>query len=258
VEGGGTLVLSPTMEGGPFSDRLELRRREVTPSADGRLFEAPATISVGLPGSQRRYEIQAPVGFLLPAAPRRGHGDGAGGLAVAEVPVGRGRIVIVANLTEVWTNSQIGLRDHAAFLWALARLDGPSAPLLFTTLPPAEITAATIARRGWPLLVGVALLGLLALWRVLPRQGPTWRPPAPARRQLGEHLQAVGTFHLRNGHHPRLVEAAQRTVQDRLRRQPWVARPSDAAALAASPSSPADTLDILQRLHDLWRRLHRT
>jgi hypothetical protein len=258
VEAGGTLVLSPTAAGGPLSDRLDLRRREVRPSADGRLFDAPATISVGLPGSQRRYEIQAPVGFLLPAAPRRGHGDGAGGLAVAEVPVGRGRIVIVANLAEIWTNSEIGLRDHAAFLWALARLDGPRAPLLFTTVPPAEISASTIVRRSWPLLVGAALMGLLALWRVLPRPGPTWRPPAPARRQLGEHLQAVGTFHLRSGGRQRLVDVAQRAVQDRLRRQPWMARPSDTAALAASPASPADTLDLLQRLHELWRRLHRT
>lgn len=259
VEAGGTLVLSPGDDGGPFTDRLGVRpRREAPTSAVGRRLEPPASVRVGVPGDDGRYEIVAPRGFLLPTPPRRAHGDGAGGLAVAEIALGRGRVVVVADLAELWTNSRIGLLDHAALLWALARLDGPRAPLLFTALPPVEITAGLVARRGWPVLVGASVLGLLALWRVLPRQGPTWPPPVPARRQLGEHLQAVGTYHLRTGQRAGLVEAARRAVRDRLRRQPWIERPADTEALGASPASEADVLHTLQRLHSLWRRLHRT
>lgn len=256
VEAGGTLVLAPADDPGPYSTRLGLRWSERATRGD-RIFETRTSVLVGLPGHEARFAIVAPVGFLLPTPPRRAHGDAAGGLAVAEVPVGRGRAVIVANLSSIWTNGEIGREDHASFLWALARVDGPRAPLLFTTLPPVDVTLGQIVRRSWPLSAAGVALGLLALWRVLPRQGPVWQPPAPARRQLGEHLQAVGTYQVRTAQHHVLAAAAQRAVRDRLRRQPWVERPTDAPALSAVPTDGPTLLDTLQRLHDLWRRLHR-
>lgn len=152
----------------------------------------------------------------------------------------------------------VGLRDHAAFLWTLARLDGPRAPLLVAAVAPAEVDAAWLVARGWPTLIGGAVLAVLALWRVLPRQGPIWPPPAPARRQLGEHRQAIGTFHLNEGDRQQLVQAWQRAVAEQLRRRPWIARTADLARLEATPSTPADTIVVIQRLPDLWRRIHRS
>jgi len=67
----------------------------------------------------------------------------------------------------------------------------------------------------------------------------------------------VGTYQVRTAQHHVLAATAQRAVRDRLRRQPWVARPTDAPALSAVPADDPTLLDTLLRLHDLWRRLHR-
>jgi hypothetical protein len=257
VARGGTLVLSPGMDGSPLSDALGVRRRRPI-LEDTMVIDAPAArrvVDVHLPGQTDTYRIDAQEGFLLASPAAWSVGDGAGGLALAEIRRDRGRVLIVAGLADLWTNDQIGEHAHALLLWDLATLE--DAPLLFTAIPEPALLPGQVARRGWPVLVAAAVLALLALWRVWPRRGPMWVPPAPERRQLREHVVALGRFLLHDRQHVTLAAMAQHVVGERLRRQPWQERPADRHALDARPSNGHELLTTLQRLQQLWRRLHR-
>ena len=264
---GGTLVVSPSRDdaGGPISTRLGVRPYEPrddetqsqgTPQSQGD-GESSSRLTVGLPGTPTRFAIAPVEGFRIDAAPAWSAGDGRGGLALASLRRGEGRILVVAGLADMWHNDRIGIEDHAALLWALAAQAGPGAPIVLTDAATADLTWGAVARRGWPVLTAAAALGLLALWRVLPRMGPVLAPAAPARRQLREHLHALGRFQIAQGRYAVLAAGAQRALEQQLRRQPWQRRSDDAAALAARPATPMQFLSTIQRLHALWRRLNR-
>lgn len=257
VERGGTLVLSPIgNDAGAISARVGARLRSVDAVAAARGRQRDS-IEVSLPGQATRYRLSPPArGFLLDDTPSWSAGDGQGGYAVAAVPHGRGRVVLVAGLSDLWRNERIGYLDHAAFLWALASLAESRMVLLTDTAVP-EVSWGRVAAHGWPALTAGALLGVLALWRVLPRMGPVLTPPPTERRQLREHLEALGRFHVRHGDFAHLTASAQRAVQHRLARVPWQRHQADDALLATQASTPAQFLQTIQRLHAAWRRLHR-
>jgi hypothetical protein len=253
---GGTLVVSPTVEeaGGAVSARLGVR-----PYEPRHVDDRPTSprVTVTLPGTRTRFALAPADGFRLDARPAWSAGDGRGGLALALLRRGQGRILIVAGLATMWSNDGIGREDHAALLWTLATTAGSGAPVILTDATTADLTWSAVARRGWPVVTAGAALGLLALWRVLPRMGPVLAPAAPGRRQLREHLQALGRFQVTHARYAALAGSAQRALEQQLRRQPWQRRADDGSALAARPATPMQFLSTIQRLHALWRRLHR-
>jgi hypothetical protein len=256
VARGGTLVLSPGAHeaDAPLSARLGVRRYEPRDSLERHVLPR---ITVTLPGTRTRFAVAPVDGFLLDTPPAWSQGDGRGGLALALLPRGRGRVLIAADLATMWSNDGIGVDDHAALLWGLATIGGPGTPVVLTEAAAPAFTWRAVVGRGWPVVTAGVVLGLLALWRVLPRLGPVSTPPRPERRQLREHLQALGRFQLTRARYDALAAGAQRALDQQLRRQPWQRRSDDVATLAARPATPTQFLSTIQRLHALWRRLHR-
>jgi len=261
IERGGTLVLSPVGDDeGPLSARFRIRR----PPDDERRSRVRDSLDVVLPGRPTPFRLAPVDGFLLGERPAWSAGDGTGRLAVAGMPRGEGQVVVVAGLASMWHNDRIGHHDHAAFLWALTRLGGEtltpagvSSFVLLTDAAIADLSWGAVARRGWPVLIAAGVLAGLALWRVLPRLGPVLVPAPPERRQLGEHITAVGRFHLRGGNLGVLTAAAQRALLHQLARQPWQRRAGDEPLLTYEPATPSQFLQTVQRLQAVWRRLHR-
>jgi hypothetical protein len=129
-----------------------------------------------------------------------GHGDG---------------LVTVLSDGRLWRNKHIGEHDHAWLLWYLTqdsqvillqRLDGEALPrLLLRHFPEA--------------LLALALLLALLLWHFGLRHGPLQADPPPARRQLGEHLQACAEFLCRQSGHAALLGRLQAEVRQRARQR---------------------------------------
>lgn len=116
----------------------------------------------------------------------------------------------VTGLTDawIWQNDRIDQYDHAWLLWYLTQDNE-------VTLVHASERAglATLLLRHFPeALVALALALAAALWHYGQRHGPIQPDPAPARRELREHLRASADFLYRRGAHVHLIETLQRDV----------------------------------------------
>jgi hypothetical protein len=143
------------------------------------------------------------------------------------------------------SNRQIGEEDHAELYWSLLRRYDPSPQpqvLLLSRLQMPTLFA-WLWENAWAACTGAALLLVLWLWRIIPRFGSV-RPEAPAaRRELREHLAAIGRYQWRSGGLAALLTAAREHFHCRLlRRQPTIAAlppTAQPAALAALSNRPA-------------------
>ena len=124
-------------------------------------------------------------------------------------------------------------------------------------------------------IAAAVLLGLW-LWRIVPRFGSTLPEAPPARRELREHLAAIGPHQWRSGALAALLSPAREHFRSRLAlRQPTIAvmpvaeqaaalaalcqRPAAriAAALDGSAETPHAFTDALRMLRNLERDLSR-
>lgn len=129
-----------------------------------------------------------------------GHGDG---------------LVTVLSDGNLWRNSHIGEHDHAWLLWYLTQ---DSRVVLLQRLAR-ESLPALLLRHFPEALAALALLIALLLWRFGLRHGPLQADPPPARRQLGEHLQASAEFLCRQSGHAALLARLQAEVRQRARQR---------------------------------------
>lgn len=128
-------------------------------------------------------------------------GRSEGGAQYLHFTQGKGHVTVVAGLAAQFGNRSIGKEDHAEIIWTLVQTYQPhraGAIYLMTQLkiPTLWQWLAKYARHA--LFSGLALL-LLWLWRIVPRFGPLVPEPEPERRQLREHLTAIGRYVWRAG-----------------------------------------------------------
>jgi hypothetical protein len=130
--------------------------------------------------------------------------------------LGAGSVTVATELTWV-ENERIGELDHAELLWWLIRDGRGTTPIVWLMhdeeMPPLWQVLWTQAR---PLVIGLALLIVFALWAAAPRFGPLQGAPAPLRRRLLEHIEASGEFLWRHGQRERLLTATRRALERRL------------------------------------------
>ncbi|WP_263145217.1 DUF4350 domain-containing protein [Pseudomonas sp. RIT-PI-AD] len=127
---------------------------------------------------------------------------------------GDGLVTVVSD-PWLWQNDGIADYDNAWLLWYLTQ--DTDVTLLYRA--DRDDLASLLARYFPQGLVALALLLAAALWHVGVRQGPLQRPPAPARRQLEEHLRASADFLLRRSGQHSLLSGLQRDIQRRARRR---------------------------------------
>ncbi len=151
----------------------------------------------------------APLRFRMPGAngpiavafnPRRqlfdrlGHADWTAesdqGSHLLQYAVGRGKVTVLSDL-QPFSNQSIGEHDHALLLALLAG-EQRRAWLLYSSAMP---SLPVLLWRHVPGLV-ISLLTLVGLlvWSLTRRSGPLRSAEQPARRNLMEHLGAVGRY----------------------------------------------------------------
>lgn len=125
---------------------------------------------------------------------------------------GAGRIVVLGD-GGIFLNDEIGLLDHAAFLWRLVGgVQGTVWLAYRVEMPPLW---RYLWDRARPLSVTALLLLLAWLLWVSRRVGPLLPPEDTARRSLAEHLDASGRFAWRSHLRAELVEAVRRSFRRR-------------------------------------------
>ena len=125
---------------------------------------------------------------------------------------GKGLVTVLTDAW-LWQNDRIGDHDNAWLLWYLTQ---DSAVTLIYNAQRDDLFSLLLKHYPAALAALALLIGLL-LWHVGLRHGPLQGQPAPARRQLEEHLRAGADFLLRRAGQQHLLANLQRDIQRRAR-----------------------------------------
>ena len=242
------------------------------------LPQRPAPIAVQPPGGSRPLQVAASWQTLVAVErqPVWSAGEGEQGAQMLQFRIGQGRLTVASELDQQLGNRRLGELDHAEFFWTLIGGNDHSAPPQVVLLSRLQMPTLFewIAENARVASLATLLLLLLWLWRIVPRFGSVQPEPAPSRRQLREHLAAVGRYLWRCGQLAALLPAAREHFRYRLgQRRPGIAgRPPAAqasqlaalsglpvariaAALSAHADGPQAFTDALRTLRELERVL---
>jgi hypothetical protein len=215
----------------------------------------PERATVSIPGAVRPFALDFRGPALHPGEPGPDWSAATDGFGsqVLHFPRGQGHVTVVAGFSTLLTNRQIGRQDHAEFLWTLLQTYAPAAgtPVILATRLTVPNLWDWLAGPGLPVLAAGSILLGLWLWRVVPRFGPPQPEPPPDRRELREHLAAVGRYVWRAGGLGHWLAAARESFLARLAlRHPALAAlpPAEQAAALARLSQRSQSL-IAEALH---------
>ncbi len=159
---------------------------------------------------------------------------------------GQGNVSLIVNLDQVVSNNSIDDFDHAEFFWKLLQHYQPKGPVMLMTHLPIPDLFDWLADTAWAASLSGVVLIALWLWAVAPRFGGTAPDVPPSRRELREHLNAVGRFVWRNEGLNRWLEVARASFRERLAmRHPAIAAmdpEGQAEALARLTSLPRQAI----------------
>lgn len=114
----------------------------------------------------------------------------------ASVGSGEGRITVLTD-ARIFRNRWIADKDHAALLGALLRISENEGNVVFMRGTDISLWGL-LGKHLWPLLLGLAVLTILWLWKSFSRFGPIESASdAHALRGYDLHLEALGDFQLR-------------------------------------------------------------
>lgn len=236
VDKGGHLVLvaeqtwneQTQRSGDLLLDRLQIRRLSThdLPEPDQPVpaipLAAPEPVSPRWPELTRLYleNEQAPAYLEFdtnwhledPEDHARYWANSASATHLLQLAHGQGLVTVVTD-AGLWQNSTIAGHDNAWLLWYLTQ--DSQVTLVRGT---GHDNLITLLLRHFPLaLTCLALLLVLALWRVARHEGPLQTPPPLARRQLAEHLRASADFLFRHHGHQALLKHLQQDILRRAR-----------------------------------------
>lgn len=242
-----------------------------------RRVTPPRVVTVAIPGAARPLTTAFLAPGLQPGrrTPAWSADAPEAGAQLVHFSHGAGQVTFVAGLPRRLSNLAIGQHDHAELIWTLVQTYQPD-----TAKPIHLLTRLTVQRlwdwlieRAWAVLVAGALLLGLWLWRVVPRFGTAQPEPEPDRRQLREHLTALGLYLWRRGGLDHWLAVARDAFQSRLaRRHPALAglppaRQAEALAqlthrpvalIAAALHGPATTATAFTHALRTLRNLERS
>jgi hypothetical protein len=155
---------------------------------------------------------------------------------------GTGHVTVLASLAQLFDNQHIGHRDHAELLWTLLETYQPDhgRPVTLLTHLGRITLWDWLTQTALPATLSAVVLLALWLWSVVPRFGRTLPAVAPARRELREHLAAIGRYVWRVGGLDHWLETARESCRERLAQR----HPS---LLALAPAEQAQALAELTR-----------
>ncbi|MBL8513598.1 MAG: hypothetical protein JNJ55_06370 [Betaproteobacteria bacterium] len=132
---------------------------------------------------------------------------------------GQGKVTVLTDYF-LFQNESLGKADHADLFAAMVGFnDAGKKPTHVYLMPREEYDGIfTLTwRYAWPVVLTLALLTMLALWRWGARFGPVHSARTHARRSLAEHVRASGEFLFRHGQSTTLwratLDAARRRAE---------------------------------------------
>jgi hypothetical protein len=122
-------------------------------------------------------------------------------------------------------NRQINQLDHAELIWALLQRYQPQGELRLAARMTVPTLWQWLVESAWMALISAALLIALWLWRIIPRFGGTIATPISERRDLVQHLVAIGRSVWREGGITHWLNVVRQAVHKRLSlRHPYLYR----------------------------------
>ncbi|HMW77237.1 MAG TPA: DUF4350 domain-containing protein [Rhodocyclaceae bacterium] len=264
VERGGYVVTAPESRGrrDPFLDRFDIDCRckeEVKTASSGGARspppKPPAWVSVQVPGNVRPLKIAFQHSDLAPGktSPVWSAGAADHPMQVLHYAYGQGQVTVFSDLNGLFINPLIGKADHAELLWTLLETYQPdrNRPVFLLTRLAIPSLWHWLIESAAPAVVSGLVLLIFWLWRLAPRFGPVRPEPDPARRELGEHLRAIGRYIWRCGGLETWLSVARESFNSRLaRRHPHLAAlPSEQKVAALAEISGRSLASIAAALH---------
>lgn len=238
--------------------------------------KAPPWLGVRLPEADVAYRYRRSGRGLSASRPTPVWRAGAAAdrAALLHFAHGAGHVTVVDGL-DAFNNYQIGRHDHADLLWALLQRYQPQGEIRLASRLAVPTLWAWLAESAPAALVSALVLIAIWLARIVPRFGGAVALPAGERRDLAQHLAAIGRSVWREGgvghwmavvrqavatrlalHHPHLMrqdEAARLTALGRLAGCP--PQQVSAALVAGQAATPETFTAAMQTLQRLDQRL---
>lgn len=205
VDSGGYLIVAPEWMGAPdpLLDALGVRWHDREKDKPDTTIPAPDRKQLSLieiPGQGRfRFTHWYGQGLVTTMTPEWRGGRQPDGDRVLHFRRGTGNVTVIIDPGQLLDNDNIGNADHADFFWTLMQTYQPAGPVRFATRLYVPDLFDWLGEHATEALASLAVLLILALWRVAPRFGVIASEPAPGRRALGEHLAAIGRYLWRAG-----------------------------------------------------------
>lgn len=144
--------------------------------------------------------------------------------AIMHFTHGKGQVTVVDTL-DLLGNRKLVEHDHAELIWALLQRYQPQGEILLASRMEIPTLWEWLAESAWMTLLSAATLILLWLWRIVPRFGGTLPAAVSERRDLAQHLHAIGRSLWREGGLVHLLTVVRRGIHKRLTlRHPHLAR----------------------------------
>lgn len=221
VAAGGYLIVVPEWPGisDPICKKLDVgifdRKKNRVPKPDqedgdtardgarARRSMPPSTVTVRIPGATRPLVVNFWFGGRQPGKlePDWVAGSTGWGDQFLHYHVGRGNVTVAEGLMQILSNHSIGEHDNAELIWTLIHTyqTDVKAPVILTSRLKVPTLWDWLAESAWSAVIAGAVLLALWIWRILPRFGPVVPEPEAARRELREHLAALGRYVWRTG-----------------------------------------------------------
>jgi len=210
IQNGGHAVAEPE----PTHDQDLLLDKYGIVRTDPPRSPTEPTVQVDLPGAAAPIVVSRVAGPVL--ASRRLQPDAFA--SASEAPwlvsftIGAGRLTAISGMQR-FHNRSIGSHDNAELMRQVVTLSPAAEHLLIVRLPGNLPLWDWLREHALPSLGAATALLLLWLARVTPRFGPLQAADTPQRRQLLEHIHAVGRFRWTRGGRLALLDAARAVCQ---------------------------------------------
>jgi hypothetical protein len=260
-EGGYLIVAGENLGDDPLLAKLGLSRyraessqqcaKDETPPPKPELPTPPVPIEITLPDSDISYRYSRLGNGLTSSLPvpawRAGLADDRS--AVLHYTWGRGQITVFDGL-QFLGNWQIDKNDHAELIWALLQQYQPQGKIYLASRMEVPTLWQWLIESAWMVLISLALLIVLWLWLIIPRFGGTLAASDGERRDLVQHLSAIGRSVWREGGIAHWLTVVRQAIHKRLSlRHPYLYRqePSE-QRIALAKIAACKTKDIWSAL----------
>ncbi len=263
--------------------RADLLRQPAPAASSGSTAPQPRgqtqPISATLPDSVKTFELQYhPFQRLEYSGPALLRVEDPRGLHIVQLAHGKGRVTVVSNFTflrhygrnPAWGktaeddaagsakrafNQSLSGGDHAEFIWRIATsgIKEGAAPIAWVIWGRDRLSIwKWLGDNASAVLIALAALLALWLWRVIPRFGPL-QPDAPqVQLSLRTHLQAVGAFLWRQNGAETMFHEARRELADQIKRKKpaWSNLPPNELAKELAIASKTNPRAVLQMMRE--------